>query len=171
MTDLVFEPLPILRVLVEHAVEFVVIGGVAGNLLGSTTVTRDLDVMYRQGGANLERLAAALAELDARPRGLQPGLPFRLDAQALRNGSNFTLVTRYGSFDCLGEASGRFTFESIAPTAESLAVAGLPIRVASLDDLIRMKRAAGRNKDLIEVENLAALRDVREDIERRQRDE
>ena len=45
-------------------------------------------------------------------------------------------------------------------------IVGSNVPVASLDDLIRMKRAAGRNKDLIEVENLSALREVRDSQER-----
>ena len=70
--------------------------------------------------------------------------------------------TKFGAFDCLGEASGGFAYEQLKESAEELDVSGVNISVASLDDLIRMKRAAGRRKDLIEVENLAALRDVRE---------
>jgi predicted nucleotidyltransferase len=75
---------------------------------------------------------------------------------------NFTFDTKHGAFDCLGEPSGRFDYEQLKRNAEELDIFGMTIHVASLDDLIRMKRAAGRAKDLIEVENLAALRDVRE---------
>ncbi len=157
-----FDPAAILRVLVQDDVRFVVIGGVAANLLGSTTVTRDLDVMYARDKENLQRLAAALTSLRARPRGQDRDLPYRLDAQALRNGTNFTLTTRLGDLDCLGEASGGFTYDRIEPAATAMDVDGLSVRVVNLDDLIRMKRAAGRGKDQIEVHNLSALRDVRD---------
>ncbi|MEK7863777.1 MAG: hypothetical protein AAB295_11010 [Chloroflexota bacterium] len=157
-----FEPVEILRVLLAHDVEFIVIGGIAGNLLGSTSVTRDLDVLYDRDADNIGRLADALADLRARLRGVDEALPFRIDAHALRNGSNFTFTTRLGDLDCLGETSGRFTYATLAATAETMEVEDIRLRVVSLDDLIRMKRAAGRNKDLIEVENLTALRDVRD---------
>jgi hypothetical protein len=103
-----------------------------------------------------------LKSVGARPRRLERGLPYRLDAQALRNGSNFTLETSLGDLDCLGEASGGFTYERVVRAAERLEVEGTELLVVSLDDLIRMKRAAGRNKDRIEVENLSALREVRD---------
>lgn len=157
-----FEPVAILRVLVRHEVRFIVIGGIAGNLLGSTSVTRDLDVLYDRDVTNIARLAEALQDLGARLRGVDDTLPFRIDAHALRNGSNFTFTTRLGDLDCLGEASGRSTYATLVATAETMEVEDIQIRVVSLDDLIRMKRAAGRNKDLIEVENLSALREVRD---------
>ena len=157
-----YDPEPILRVLVRQGVRFVVIGGIAGTLQGSTSITYDLDICYSREAGNLRSLAAALQELGARLRGVDAEVPFKLDARSLRSGLNFTFTTTFGAFDCLGEASGGFAYEQLKESAEELDVSGVNISVASLDDLIRMKRAAGRPKDLIEVENLAALRDVRE---------
>ena len=160
--DLLFEPRALLETLVRHEVRFVVVGGIAGNAHGSTTATLDLDVCYARDKENLGSLAAALRELEITLRGADPGLPFRVDERAIRNGLNFTFSTRHGSLDCLGEASG-YTFEVLAPNAERAELGGVEVLVASLDDLIRMKRAAGRTKDLVEVENLSKLREVREE--------
>ena len=156
------DPLAIISALVERQVSFVVIGGVAGLLHGGTTLTEDVDIAYERSVENLERLAGVLADLGAYPRGVEPGLPFRPDARTLRNGLNFTFVTRHGNLDCLGEASGGYTYAVLAPNAERYDLDGIVVAAASLDDLIRMKRAAGRRKDLIEVENLSALRDERQ---------
>lgn len=161
-----FHPPEILRVLLDSGVRFVVVGGVSGNLHGSTSITNDLDIVYARDSENLGKLVTALRELSATLRGAPPGVPFKLDRRSLRNGLNFTFSTRSGSLDCLGEASGGFTYERLIGNAEAYAVAGMTVRTASLDDLIRMKRAAGRPKDRIEVENLSALREVRD---RRQR--
>ena len=163
------DPLAILRVLVKHDARFVVIGGIAGALYGSTTLTVDLDILYDRGGDNIERLARALVTLAAVRRDVPAGAPGPIDARALRMGSNFLLTTRHGELDCIGQTpSGRFTYKQIAPTAERLRIgADLEVDVASLDELIRMKRAAGRTKDRIEVENLSALRDERERRESR----
>lgn len=161
--EIVFEPLELLETLGSHAVRFIVIGGLAGNIHGSTTVTLDLDICYARDDENVKALAAALAYLDVTLRGADPGLPFRPDAPAIRNGLNFTFSTRYGSFDCLGDPGGGMTFELLEPNAERVHLGGFDVLVTSLDDLIRMKRAAGRRKDLIEVENLSALREVREE--------
>lgn len=161
--DVLFDPFAILRVLIEHDVRFVLIGGLAGNAHGSTTVTLDLDICYQRVPENLERLALALRELRVTLRGADPGLPFRIDARTIRNGLNFTFDTaKYGRFDCLGEASG-YTYDVLAANAEPGDIGGVTVIVASLDDLIRMKRAAGRLKDLVEIESLSKLRDVREE--------
>src|SRR6266513_2307587 len=157
-----FDPRPILGVLVRHQVRFVVIGGVAASLQGSTTITNDFDICYSRDSDNLERLTAALAEVGATLRGAREPVAFRLDARTLKAGLNFMFDTKYGPFDCLGEASGRFDYEQLTPNADEMDLVGTKVPVASLDDLIRMKRAAGRNKDLIEVENLSALREVRD---------
>jgi hypothetical protein len=153
----------ILKVLTDAGVEFVLIGGQAATAQGSTTVTIDIDVVYSRERANLERLAGVLRQLGATLRGADPGLPFRLDAETLHRGLNFTFQTRLGPLDCLGEASGDFTYHRLAANADVYEIAGVRVKVASLDDLIQMKRAAGRVKDRIEVENLSALREVRDD--------
>jgi len=157
-----FDPTAILRVLNAHEVRFVVVGGVSGNLHGSTTLTQDVDIAYARDRTNLDHLAAALREVGATLRNAPTDLPFKLDAATLRAGLNFTFSTRLGPLDCIGEASGGFTYDSLIGNAETYPVAGMEIAAASLDDLIRMKRAAGRIKDRIEVENLSALREVRD---------
>lgn len=154
--------LAILRTLHAHGVRFVVIGGIAGTLHGSTTITYDLDICYDRERPNLEMLAAALRELGAYLRGADPGLPFKLEAETLRRGLNFTFTTRYGDLDCLGEPAGGFDYDALAANADAVDLDGWQVLVAALDELIRMKRAAGRVKDRVEVENLSALREVRE---------
>src|SRR5205807_10519763 len=93
-------------------------------------------------------------------------VPFQRAAASLRSGLNFTLQTKHGDVDCLGDPGGGFDYGLLKRNADQMDVGGWKVMVASLDDLIAMKRAAGRNKDRIEVENLSALREVR-DSERR----
>jgi hypothetical protein len=154
-----FDPLRLLRELSEAGVRFVVIGAFAGRLLGSPTVTRDLDLCYARDGANLEALAGVLVRLRARLRGVDPDLPFRLDARTLAAGDSFTFVTDAGDLDILGTPSGTTGYDDLARTATPTDLDGISVLVTSIDDLIRMKRAVGRPKDLIEVEVLGALRD------------
>lgn len=145
------------------------IGGIAAALQGSTTLTADVDILYERGAANRARLAAALAALGASRRDLPAGVRAPLDERALRAATNVLLTTRFGDLDCIGETpSGRFTYSAVAPTAETMRIgADLQVEVASLDELIRMKRATGRTKDRIELETLSALRDERERRARR----
>jgi hypothetical protein len=164
-----FDPLSLLETLHRHGVRFVVVGGIAGRLLGSPTVTRDLDICYARDAPNLRALAAALADLHPRLRGVEPGLPFRPDARTLRAGDSFTLQTDAGDLDLLGTPAGTDGYADLARAATLTDLGGVQVLVAAVDDLIRMKRAAGRPKDLIEVEVLGALRDELEASQVRRR--
>jgi hypothetical protein len=64
----VFDPLLALRTLVAHQVRFVIIGGFAGALWGSPSITSDLDVCYDRNTTNYEALVSALRELRAEER-------------------------------------------------------------------------------------------------------
>lgn len=154
-----FDPLGILRTLAQHEVRFVLIGGLAGAVRGSPVITGDVDVCYARDTANLERLAAALRALGARLRGVPEDVPFRPDAATLRAGDHFTFATALGPLDCLGTPAGTEGFRDLDASATTEDLDGLRVRVASLDDLIRMKRAAGRPQDRVALEWLEALRD------------
>jgi len=142
-----FDPNPILEALAAGGVDFVVVGGVAGGAHGSSFATFDADVIYARDAANLERLAAVLANLGARLRGAPAHVPFLLDAQTLARGANFTFETSYGPLDILGDAAGAPPYERLREDATSIEVGAHIVRVASLDHLIAMKEAAGRPKD------------------------
>jgi hypothetical protein len=159
MTEPAFDPLKALRTLIDHHVRFVLIGGFAAALRGSPMITGDLDICYARDRPNLERLAEALRALRATLRGASPDLPFQLDAEAIRAGDHFTFETTVGPLDCLATPAGTEGFADLDASATEEVVEGLGLRVASIDDLIRMKRAAARPKDLIAVEWLTALRD------------
>jgi len=162
MTTAAFDPLRILKTLHRHGVKFVVIGGIAGRLWGSTTITNDLDICYARDPDNLNALAAALAELKVRLRGVDRDRPFIADARSLRMGGQFTFSTIAGNFDILGTPAGSNGYDGLARTAEAMEVGDLTVLVAAIEDLIVMKRAAGRAKDLIEIEVLSAVREERE---------
>ena len=152
----------LLEALVNENVEFVIIGGVAATAHGSAHITVDLDIVYRRTPENLKRLAAALDALQPYLRGAPPGLPFRLDAETLRRGLNFTLRTTAGDLDLIGEAAGGGTYEALLPRSETRELFGLEVRFVDLEMLIQLKRAAGRPKDLERVAELEVLREERD---------
>jgi hypothetical protein len=154
-----FDPIRAFRTLDRHGVRFVVIGGLGGRLHGSPTVTNDIDVCYERSPENLERLASALRELRAKLLGVDEEVAFQLDAAALAAGDHFTFTTSAGALDVLGTPAGVRGFDELTNRAVPFDIDGLTVAVASIDDLIRMKRAAARPKDLIDVEVLSALRD------------
>jgi hypothetical protein len=155
-----FAPLDAIEALLEQRVRFVVIGGFAAQILGSSLITGDLDVCYARDDQNLERMAASLRDLHATLRGVKEDVPFKLDAKTLKMGDHFTFVTDAGALDILGHPSGiPGGYEELERAAGQFDIGDFRVRVASIDDLIRMKRAAGRPKDLRVVEELGALRD------------
>lgn len=154
-----FQPEEVIRLLGRHQVHYVLIGGLAAVTRGAPLVTQDIDICNARHTDNLSRLADALREVHAELRGADPGLPFRLDAKTLSNGDSFTLTTDLGWLDILATPAGTSGYEDLARTAEEFQLFGQSVLVAHIDDLIRMKRAAGRPKDLLALEELGALRD------------
>ena len=154
-----FQPEAVIRLLGRHEVRWVLIGGLAAITHGAPLVTQDVDVCYARDAENLARLATALSEVHAALRGAGPDLQFQMDAKTLRVGDAFTLTTDVGWLDLLGSPAGTAGYEDLARTADVFDLFGQRVLVASVGDLIRMKRAAGRPKDLLALEELGALRD------------
>ena len=154
-----FDPLSIIEVLNRHGVPFVVIGGVAAGVQGAMWATFDLDITYGRAADDLRRLAASMAELEARPLELDDGLVVHLDERSFRQGDTWTLATRFGRLDLLGEPAPDLHYEVLADRART--VEGRQrYRVASLADLIAMKRHAGRPQDAGHVVLLRAALDA-----------
>lgn len=151
-----------LRLLTQHRIEFVIIGGVAISAHGSSYLTFDLDLCYARTRENIERLVAVLAPYHPRPRDFPSNLTFIWDEQTLQQGTNFTFVTDLGNIDLLGEVAGVGDYNEVRGASVVLALFGLQCRVLSLDALIASKRAAGRTKDLLVLPELEALREVLE---------
>ena len=160
-----FQPQAVIRLLGRHGVRYVVIGGLAAVTHGAPIVTQNVDLCYAQDPDNLERLATALAEVHAYLRGADPGLPFRLDARALSKGDAFTFTTDLGWIDVLATPAGTEGYDDLARTSDTFQLFGHRVLIAAVDDLMRMKRAAGRPKDLLAIEELGALR---QELDRRQ---
>jgi len=151
----------ILKALHNRGVEFIIIGGAAAVLHGSAYVTADLDVCYSREKENLNKLATALAPLNPSLRGAPTNLPFKLDADSLRSGLNFTLTTDLGDLDILGEVTGLGSYEAALEFSEDMEFFGIGCKVLTLEGLIKSKRAAGRSKDLRLLPELEALLEIR----------
>jgi hypothetical protein len=159
-----FDPEGILRVLELHAVEYVVIGGLAAALRGSPHVTTDIDITPSRALKNLARLSLALRELDARIRveGVPDGSPFNHDAHSLAQTQTLNLSTVHGDLDISMVPSGTSGFEDLSRDATTIVLRGLEVRVASLVDVIRSKEAAGRPKDELTLPTLRRLAEAPE---------
>ena len=154
-----FDIAAICDVLAHHGVEYVVIGGVAAVLHGADLLTQDFDVVPQGGDANLMRLTEALFDLEAEVSFAGKVRRFP-DGDWLLASRTWTFETRLGPFDVLFHPDGAPEYDLLRGMASEQQVGdGLAIQVASLDDLISMKRAAGRPKDLNALPLLEYLRD------------
>jgi hypothetical protein len=147
----------LIRLLVEHDIDFILVGGAAATAHGSARLTQDLDIVYRRTPDNLARIAACLAPHSPYLRGAPRGLPFHLDAVTIERGLNFTLNTDLGDLDLLGEITGGGSYDDLLPHTIVLDVFGIQCRCLGLKRLIEVKRACGRPKDLEAIAELEAL--------------
>jgi predicted nucleotidyltransferase len=150
-----------LRGLTSAGVEYVVIGGVAANVHGSPRITADVDICYDPDPGNRELLARVLSEWHAYMRGVEPGLPFTMDARTLRDCPVLTLVTDVGDLDVMDRVAGVGEYPAVRAASVAADLAGVSARVLALDALIAAKRAAGRRKDREALIELEALREER----------
>lgn len=145
-----FDPLEIVQAFNRLGVEYVVIGGYAGELhAAAVPPTRDIDFTPRVTPENLGRLSQALTDLGARIRteGVPEGLPFSHDAASLAGVGIWNLTCEFGEFDISFMPSGTDGYEDLVRTALRVEVRGEQMPVASLADIIRSKEAAARPKD------------------------
>jgi hypothetical protein len=142
-------------------VRHVVVGAVAAVAHGSAYVTLDLDLCVDPTPANRDRLVQLLRRWNAYPRGVEPGLPFVLNARALGDVPVLTLSTDEGELDVTERIPGVGGYKAVLAASGPVAVFGVDIRVLSLDALIAAKRATGRLQDRAALIELEALREER----------
>ena len=148
------DPEQVLRALARHRVNLVLIGAAAARLQGFPRSTLDLDITPAAGRENLQRLAAALRDLDARiyTEQIPEGLVFDCSAQMLTRATVWNLITSAGRVDLAFQPSGTTGYDDLARTAVRFTIYGSDVLVASLEDIIRSKEAAGRPQDRQDVE-------------------
>ena len=162
-----FDPQAIFRTLHEHAVESIVVGGIGGVLHGSPMSTDDVDIVPALKKANLDALAAALNEMNAKimSRERPGGIPVRFTGKDLRRWivdfGFLNLLTDHGRLDIIHRPGGTTGYQDLASNAESLELGDFEIRVAALEDIIRSKQAVARDRDLAQLPTLRALLEER----------
>ncbi len=148
------------RVLVEHEVEFAIVGGLAGVMQGAPIHTQDLDILYSLQPPNPPRLLAALQQMDATfwddPRKLRPGISH------LESRGHKLLGTSYGRIDCLATIEEETLFEDVRGDLDWMELDGTPVRVLSLPRLIEVKKKLSRPKDRLALLHLQATLEERE---------
>lgn len=159
-----FDPTAILETLARHDVDYVLIGGYAALLQGSGMATIDIDIVPARPKPNLTNLAAALTDLEAKIRAAgTEALQFSASAESLQGMSVLNLTTRFGDLDLTFAPSGFGDgFAALRVSATTMTIDGVRVLVASLDDVITSKEAAGRDKDFEALPRLIRLQQEQE---------
>jgi hypothetical protein len=154
-----FDPEAIFRILENHGVRYVLVGGLAATLYGSPYVTTDVDITPDREPDNLEALASALEDLQARIRaeGVPGGLEFDRSAEMLSRTEILNLTTPYGDVDITFVPSGTRGYDDLRRHAVELTIHDTRVVVASLADVIRSKEASNREKDRLTLPTLRRL--------------
>ncbi|MGH7646078.1 MAG: hypothetical protein ACREMR_10895 [Gemmatimonadales bacterium] len=143
------DPERLIKVLARHRVRYVLIGAVAARLQGFPRLTADFDITPARDPENVERLAAALRELDARvfTEAVPEGLPFDCSAAMLGRADVWNLTTSAGRVDVAFRPSGTMGYDDLVRDAVHFETFGVELSAASLRDIVRSKEAADRPQD------------------------
>lgn len=146
-------PEKIIKALASHKVKYVLIGALAARLQGFPRMTADADITPERNSKNLQRLAKALTELNARvyTDDVPKGLPFNFSAETLKQNDFWNLVTAAGRLDIAFEPSGTKGYHDLKEKAVRFEVFGATLFTSNLNDIIRSKKAAGRPQDLQDI--------------------
>jgi hypothetical protein len=149
----------LLKILLNHKLDFLIIGGFAAVVHGSSHVTKDLDITMLITPENVEKLRQALKELDPRHRMNPSHRPSFLEQPKNLDGlQNIYLETTAGILDVVTLDKDIGTFGDLKKRALTVNLFGFDCLVLSLDDLIRIKEKMSRPKDLIVLDELRAIK-------------
>ena len=149
----------LLQRLDDAGIEFVLVGGYAAMLHGSSLLTRDVDVCAVLTPANIEKLREAFRDLHPQHRLSLPRQSFLDEPAPGTTLHNLYLSTDWGALDLLGRITGVGDYARVMRDAVEVELFGRRVRAISLDDLITAKEALGRDKDLIAAKELRAIRE------------
>jgi len=149
----------LLQRLCDADIDFVIVGGFAGLLHGSTLVTRDLDICAVLSRTDVAKLRDALRELNPRHRLTPSKLSFLTTPDPDVDLKNLYLETELGTVDVLSSILGVGDFARVRSASIEIELFGRRCRVISIDDLIQAKEALARDKDLLAVKELRAIRE------------
>ncbi len=155
MSEPAFDEL--LRRLAAAGVDFVVVGGLAVNAWGVVRGTKDVDVVVADNPDNLKLLAeiAVAAGGHVQQGEAMLGTPISI-ASALASGEQVAIETELGRLDVVQGLDGVPSYDELCPRAKETEILGVTVAVCGLEDLKTMKRAAGRTRDLADLEDLEA---------------
>lgn len=152
----------LLERLLKNNIDFVLVGGFASVLHGSTLVTQDLDICVAMTDEEINKLRLALKDLNPIHR-MNPNaqISFMEQPKDLSNIKNIYLKTNLGVLDIMTELPPVGDFEIIRKNAIEISIYGYKCKVISLEDLIKIKESMTRPKDKETLEHLKQIQKMK----------
>ncbi len=151
--------LNLLKILTESDIDFVIIGGFAAMIYGSSQVTQDIDLCIAMNPENIEKFRKTLGPYHPVHRMTPQKLSFLKHPEELKGIKNLYVKTDLGVLDILGELPGVGSYSEIASRAIDTEFLGHKVKLVSIDDLIKSKKIVGRPKDHATVLELNVIRE------------
>jgi predicted nucleotidyltransferase len=151
----------LLHRLARTGVDFVIVGGYAGVVYGSTVLTQDIDISCDFSPANLLALQRAISDLHPVHRMTPTRKPLELTSENAHEFENLYLDTDLGRLDCLSEIRGIGPYEHVKEASQLVEVEGMELRILTIDALIKTKEAMHRPRDRETLRQLKAIRELK----------
>lgn len=154
----------LLKLIHDHNIECILIGGFAAVIHGSSSSTYDIDIVYNPSKENIQKIVKALNPYNVRLRGknLPSDLPFIFDEDAFKNTHNFTLETDLGYIDLLLDIPGFKSYTELENHSQIYTISEMEFKVLKLEALIKNKEATNRKKDQNLLDQLKELKRLKE---------
>lgn len=147
----------ILRRLTEAEVKFVVVGGLALGAWGVVRGTKDVDIVVASDPENFKRVAAVAVEIHGHVQAGESFFSSEMSiAGQLASGEQVAIETDLGRLDVVQGLDGVPAYDELRARSTETKVLGVKVAVCSVNDLKAMKQAAGRTRDLADLEDLDA---------------
>ncbi len=163
--DSMFESESLLKTLSENNISFVLVGGAALSCYKIPYGSYPFQFCYSRKTENLKNIVSTLSPFNPKPRDFPENLSYIFDESTLLNATNFTFQTDIGDIDLLDEVAGIGNYEAVENESVIMELFDFDVKVLSLNGLIKAKRAAGRQKDLLVLPELEALKELLEEEE------
>lgn len=149
----------LLKILLNHNIDFVVIGGLAAILHGSSVVTQDIDICTPLSAENIDKIRNCLREYHPFHRMTSPKLSFMKIPEKGKSLKNLYLETDIGTLDMLTEVTGLGNFKEVQKHAIEVEIFDQKCKVLSIDALLEAKQRMGRDKDKAVIKELNVIRE------------
>lgn len=147
----------LLKLLLDHDIDFILVGGMAAVLYGASQITHDVDICTVIRPDQVEKLRQCLAPYHPTHRETPQRFSFLEIPKETGHLKNIYLQTDLGNLDVLGEIAAVGNYDAVLKNAITVELYGHRCKLIGLEDLIHSKEALNREKDKATIKELRVI--------------